>query len=190
MGTAIRDQAIVRQWLEKLHESKAATVKDRPNYWAGNTETLITTSNIHSLEFGTGCTIYTNSILPAIALAESEVILVTCFWARSRTLEHLNATLIDLSAKSLRKGKKIRVRICFSSLSIFQKLFHTSSLQGQTYPASQWRSKLARPGRKAVNLGRASGVRGTSEVNEESHEGCVERSSALCWQNAGFGTVL
>ena len=141
----MENHPIVRQWLQKLEDSKTATDHDVPNYWSPNFRFLTTKSNIHGLTFGTGHSIYTNSILPAIATAESEVILVTCFWARSPTLDNLNATLIDLSAKALRTGKKIRVRICFSSLSIFQKLFHTASLEGRVYSPPQWRAKLGLP---------------------------------------------
>jgi len=36
------------------------------------------------------------------------------------------------------QGKKITVRICFSSTSIWQKLFQTSSLEGKVYPSSEW----------------------------------------------------
>lgn len=105
---------------------------------------LITTSNTHHLDFRTGYSVY-KSILPAIEKAEHEVILVTCFWARSRTLDILNDCLRKLSAKGQSQGRRIRVRICFSSSSLFQKLFHTSSLSGQTYGSSQWQPKFGLP---------------------------------------------
>jgi phosphatidylserine/phosphatidylglycerophosphate/cardiolipin synthase-like enzyme len=108
---------------------------------------LLTTCNTHGkLELGTGYNIFKDTILSAIESAENEVILVTCFWARSATLDALNESLRKLSAKSTRQGgKKIRVRLCFSSLSIFQKLFQTNSLDGKTYTASQWPKKLGLP---------------------------------------------
>lgn len=40
----------------------------------------------------------------------------------------------------------MRVRICLSSLSLLQKLFHTSSPEGKTYPPEIWHSKLGLPG--------------------------------------------
>ena len=39
---------------------------------------------------------------------------------------------------------KIRVRICLSSISIIQKLFHTTSLNGRIFPPESW-SKLGLP---------------------------------------------
>ncbi|KAK4504164.1 hypothetical protein PRZ48_005080 [Zasmidium cellare] len=103
-----------------------------------------TTANIHSVTLGTGHSIYTSTLLPAIEAAQHSVILVTCFWARSQTLDALNESLLKLSSSALQRsdGKKIKVRIGFSSSSLFQKLFHTSSASGQIYPPSQWTSKL------------------------------------------------
>lgn len=40
---------------------------------------------------------------------------------------------------------KIRVRLCFSSRSLWQKLFHTTSPKGERYPPSTWVSKLGLP---------------------------------------------
>ncbi|GIZ42714.1 hypothetical protein CKM354_000597300 [Cercospora kikuchii] len=109
------------------------------------------TANIRSLTFGTGHQIYTSSILPAIESAEEEVILITCFWAASPTRDALNDTLLKLSAKALARtslnssAKRIRVRIGFSSSSLFQKLFHTSSPSGRIYSPSEWSKKLVLP---------------------------------------------
>lgn len=70
---------------------------------------------------------------------------MTCFWARSTSLDILCACLQHLSDKALRSGRKIRVRICVSSVSLFQKLFHTQSLDGHVYPQSSWETKLGLP---------------------------------------------
>ncbi|KAK3684630.1 hypothetical protein LTR37_020094 [Vermiconidia calcicola] len=141
----MEQQPITRDWLQRHSELKTITAEDNPNYWNADPQCLTTNSNIHTLKFGTGSSLYESSILPAIATAESEVVLVTCFWARSRTLDALNDTLLQLSAKAIKTGNKIRIRICFSSLSLFQKLFHTTSLQGRTYAPSEWQRTLGLP---------------------------------------------
>ena len=140
----------IRQWLNRLDASKLETVKNTPNYWSSDPSCLITMSNISNLSFGTGHSIYANTILPAIASASTEVILVTCFWARSPTLDSLNSTLLSLSTKASQQGRRIRVRICFSSLSLFQKLFHTSSLEGRMYTPSEWQRTLGLPSQEEL----------------------------------------
>ncbi|KAK3714449.1 hypothetical protein LTR37_007755 [Vermiconidia calcicola] len=145
MHNPMEQHPITPDWLQRQPELKTTIAKDNPNYWNADPQCLTTSSNIHTLNFGTGSSLYETSILPAIATADSEVILVTCFWARSRTLDALNNTLLQLSAKAIKTGKKIRIRICFSSLSIFQKLFHTTSLQGRTYAPSEWQRTLGLP---------------------------------------------
>ncbi|KAF2169992.1 hypothetical protein M409DRAFT_19607 [Zasmidium cellare ATCC 36951] len=103
-----------------------------------------TTATIPSLSLGTGHSIYKTTLLPAIQSAQHSVILITCFWSRSRTLDALNETLLKLSSSALQRGdgKKITVHIGFSSSSLFQKLFHTSSAAGQVYPPEVWTRKL------------------------------------------------
>ncbi|CZT22273.1 uncharacterized protein RCC_08142 [Ramularia collo-cygni] len=100
--------------------------------------------SVGGITFGTGYSVF-RSILPAIEQATESVTLVTCFWAASPTRDALNESLLILSDKALQRGKKARVRICFSSSSFFQKLFHTSSPDGKTYPPSVWHSKLGLP---------------------------------------------
>ncbi|KAK5120753.1 hypothetical protein LTR85_006111 [Meristemomyces frigidus] len=119
--------------------------QDQPNYWNNDPKSLVTTANVGSIAFGTGQGIYQSSILPAIKDAQSEVIIVTCFWAHSDTLVELNDALRKLSAKAIHAGKTIRVRICFSSSSLWQKLLHTASLTGYTYASARWQSRLGLP---------------------------------------------
>ena len=58
----------------------------------------------------------------------------------------MNQVLRRLSDKAVRRGTdKIRVSICFSSSSVFQKLFHKQSVSGQTYPPLVWVEKLGLP---------------------------------------------
>lgn len=87
-----------------------------------------------------------NAIIPVILSATQEILLVTCFWAPSPSLTKLSAALVELSSRQLaQRLPKIRVRLCFSSRSLFQKLFHTSDCKGQEYPPSTWTSKLGLP---------------------------------------------
>lgn len=104
-------------------------------------------ANIHSLTFGTGYEIYRSAILPAIESAQHEVILITCFWAASETRTAINDTLLKLSDIALQRGEsqKIRVRVGFSSSSLFQKLFHTSSPSGRVYTPAECTKKLGLP---------------------------------------------
>lgn len=102
-------------------------------------------TNIKGIAFGTGYSIYAGTILPAIENATDSVILVTCFWAASRTRDALNESLLKLSNNALLKGKKVRVRIGFSSSSLFQKLFHTASPEGKIYDPLTRHSKLGLP---------------------------------------------
>ena len=96
---------------------------------------------------GNGVTIYEKTIIPAIKSAERELIFVTCFWAPSSALSQLSAALFHLSEKALSRndGSRIRVRLCFSSRSLLQKVFHTSSPKGYLYPPSKWTYKLSLP---------------------------------------------
>ena len=107
---------------------------------------MSTGSIIEGFTTGTGEDIYTDSIIPLVLSAKEEVIFVTCFWTQSPSLTKLCAALFELSQKSLAEGlPKIRVRLCFSSRSLFQKLLHTSSPRGHQYPPSAWVSKLGLP---------------------------------------------
>lgn len=107
-------------------------------------------AKITPLPFTTGFQIYQTSILPAILSAQHEVILITCFWSTaSETLARLRETLLQLSEKSHalqrqkgKKGKKrgekkIKVRIGFSSSSVWQKLTHTSCKEGKVYSGEE-----------------------------------------------------
>jgi phosphatidylserine/phosphatidylglycerophosphate/cardiolipin synthase-like enzyme len=118
---------------------------DDPNYYADDPQSLVSTSTIHSFINGTGSAIY-RSLAPLLESTNHELILVTCFWARSDTLEIVNEVLRKLSTKAICRGtEKIRVRLCFSSSSLFQKLFHKQSVAGQTYPPLVWTKKLGLP---------------------------------------------
>ena len=119
---------------------------DQPNYWTSDPKSLLTTSTIHCIALATGNNILA-SILPALEAAETEVLFVTCYWAASDSLNRISDSLRKLSSKALAGNRKIRVRICFSSSGLFQKLFHTQSAAGKIYePSSEWSRVLGLPG--------------------------------------------
>lgn len=142
----MEERGLLRSWRQDLTTTTSLrhNQSDHPNYYAQHPSSLITTSNITSLSFGTGENIY-KTLQPALESVSQELIIVTCFWARSRTLDTLNMTLRTLSVKAVQSGTTIRIRICFSSSSLFQKLFHSWSGNGQLYQPSSWPTKLGLP---------------------------------------------
>ncbi|KAG9512509.1 hypothetical protein KCV07_g9407, partial [Aureobasidium melanogenum] len=145
MTSPKRDITILNPWLGDLKAGYNRNITSRPNYFLHSTSaSLITTSDLHSLHLGTGESIYT-SLLPLLQSANEELILVTCFWATSATQKLVNDVLKTLSDKGISKGRKIRVRICFSSSSILQKLLHPQTLNGKVYPPESWQSTLNLP---------------------------------------------
>ena len=82
---------------------------------------------------------------------EHELLFVTCFWSKSASLEYLSKTLLELNrlhplSRGDHRRRKLRIRICISSRSAFQKLFHTSSDKGYTYAnTAQAYQKLGLP---------------------------------------------
>lgn len=110
---------------------------------------------MESFSVGTGASIYTQKLLPAILAARHEIILVTCFWAPSKTLTALCTALEQLAKQREEDGAThpLRVYICFSSRSLFQKLFHTSSTDGYVYSPSAWTGKLGLPSPGALAAG-------------------------------------
>lgn len=123
------------------------------HYWGKDPSILSTTSSPESFVSGSGTEIYNSTIIPAIESAESEVIFVTCFWAPSTSLNYLSSALIQLSNQTLNRSdhaSKVRVRLCLSSRSLFQKLTHTSSPTGYVYPPGKWLPKLGLPRPEAL----------------------------------------
>ncbi|KAI1852731.1 hypothetical protein JX266_002272 [Neoarthrinium moseri] len=152
--------SFVEPWRQKLTSQTRAG--EFPEYHSrSQLDSLISSSSPQSFELGTGASIYTNSLLPAILTAQREVILVTCFWAPSSTLTALKETVDRLAQQRkqviLENGpdalEVLRIRICFSSRSLFQKLFHTSSKDGYAYPPSAWPTKLGLPDKETLDAG-------------------------------------
>jgi phosphatidylserine/phosphatidylglycerophosphate/cardiolipin synthase-like enzyme len=138
---------LIKAFLSTSVETKTLTEQnaDQPQYWTSNPNSLLTTSGIHAINLGTGNRILA-SLLPALENAKSEVIFVTCYWAASESLNRICDSLRKLSAKAVAQGRKIRVRICFSSSGLLQKLFHTQSSTGKVYEPSEWSKALGLPG--------------------------------------------
>ncbi|USP78507.1 phospholipase D/nuclease [Curvularia clavata] len=138
-------------FISALDAAAPKNASDDPSYYARYPRSLITSSSLDAFMTGTGSSIY-ESLVPLLESTSHELILVTCFWARSATLDTLNTVLRKLSDKAIRRGtQKIRVRLCFSSSSVFQKLFHKQGVTGQTYPASTWVKKLGLPDPSELN---------------------------------------
>ena len=131
-------------WLDHL-TSVDGTKENESHFWGKDPSYLIATSSIDPPKFtvSDGTNIYTSTIIPALESAQYEIIFVTCFWARSSALDQLSSALIRLSARANTRPNgmpKLRVRLCFSSSSLIQKLSHTSSTAGHVYPPSKWQS--------------------------------------------------
>ncbi|EGS18472.1 uncharacterized protein CTHT_0050740 [Thermochaetoides thermophila DSM 1495] len=126
---------------------------------------LVTRSKPETFQLGTGASIFTSTLIPAIISAQFEVILVTCFWAPSATLtalcdalkalaEHRRAFINDAVTRGKPAPPSLTIRICFSSRSFFQKLLHPQSRRGYVYPPSSWSSKLGLPEPALLEAGR------------------------------------
>lgn len=119
----------------------------------------VSTSVPVSFQLGTGASIYTGTLIPAILSAKHEIILVTCFWAPSDSLSALRGALEKLAAKRLslvRQGHSLpplRISLCLSSRSLLQKLLHTSSPDGYLYPPSSWPKQLGLPNQAILEAG-------------------------------------
>ena len=142
---------IINRWGEDVKSNHSENILDEPNYYAVSPETLVTSSQLVKFSVGTGSQIF-SSILPTCLNTKRELIIVTCFWAKSSSQEVISSLLVKLSAKACSQNRKIQVRICFSSRSIPQKLFQTSSLDGKIYPSSSWVSLGLPPPEKLDGL--------------------------------------
>ena len=130
--------------LEDL-STRQGVKENESHFWGNDPSVLLRPGELSVTDFtvGTAVDIYTSTIIPALESAQREILFVTCFWARSPSLEKLCSTLVKLSDSSCTQPTgtpKLRVRLCFSSLSLAQKLFHPSSPNGYIYPPSKWRS--------------------------------------------------
>ena len=153
----------VRDLIGELEEESRTTPRwqnsEFPSYDfrdATDVELVASQSTPQSFHLGTGASIFTNVLIPAITSAKSEIILVTCFWSPSKTLSALHDALAALAIRRrqlIRDARgngtadipPLRVRICLSSRSILQKLLHPQSRDGYLYPPSSWPRQLGLP---------------------------------------------
>lgn len=165
-------QSFVHDFLRRLESaSRSAATRlagaELPDYDfqdASVRDLLVTHSQPQTFQLGTGASIFTDTLIPAIASARSEVILVTCFWAPSDTLTALHDVLTKLAhhrrtlirggnARGERAIPPLRVSICLSSRSLWQKLLHPQSRSGYNYPPSAWPTKLGLPEHALLEAG-------------------------------------
>jgi phosphatidylserine/phosphatidylglycerophosphate/cardiolipin synthase-like enzyme len=140
---------IVDQWLLDFKHHTSTNLTDDPNYYLTKPEALVTTSKPQKLLIGTGKEIV-RDILTAFQTAQHEIVFVTCFWAKSDSRAALSEALRTLSSRCLSEGRRIRVRICLSSLSLWQKLTQTKSLSGKEYAPPSWEVVFGLPKRSEL----------------------------------------
>ena len=153
------DQILIRKFHDSLHISQRQAAIS--HLLPSTTEGYINSANVAGFHLGIGENIL-HSILPAIESAQKEVILVTCFWARSAAQQHLADTLRRLAKRAQAEKRLVNVRICFSSLSIWQKLTHTRSLDGQTHDSGTWPKKFGLPKQSELLISQQEGPTGVS----------------------------
>ncbi|KAI1652404.1 phospholipase D/nuclease [Daldinia decipiens] len=153
-------------WKHSLVGHASTLHNEFPDYYLSNPDCLASTTTVKSFRLGTGASIFLKALLPAIATAKHEVILVTCFWAQGPTLDALRETLEKLAEYRRERMRSIRsnspeanvfsplkIRICFSSRSLFQKLSHPFSKDGYVYPPSTWTTRLGLPSPEVLEAG-------------------------------------
>ncbi|KAL6856348.1 hypothetical protein J3F83DRAFT_753095 [Trichoderma novae-zelandiae] len=149
-------ESFVKPWRELLLSNQDQRSGDSPGYHdAEAIDALMTTSTPKLLYVGTGHSIFTRAILPAIASARYSVHFVTCYWAASPSLDGIRQTLVNLAEARSRSGEPLptlQISVGFSSWGLFQKLFHTASLEGCVYPPSKWAS-LGLPDEETLRKG-------------------------------------
>src|SRR5271168_2313460 len=97
-------QPRVDNWLEILKSHTTINRYDDPNYFASTPHTLITTSKPIKFSVGTGCEIF-QDVLTACASANHEVIIVSCFWAKSESQQSIYSLLRRLSDDSCAQNR-------------------------------------------------------------------------------------
>lgn len=125
-------------------EAQSAETAYSPDFVSNASKRCRAPSTALKLTTGTGYTIYSEHIIPAILKAQTEIILVTCFWAASATRDALRDALLELSAKAIRSSTKIRMQICFSSSSLARNMLLPTPKDGQRYKPDEFQ-KLGLP---------------------------------------------
>ncbi|RSM10078.1 hypothetical protein CEP52_003743 [Fusarium oligoseptatum] len=148
-------QSFVRPWKQLLQSRRDEQQDDFPNHHVDNIDSLVTTSSPRALYVGTGHSIYTRALLPAILSAKHSVQLITCYWADSPSLDAIREALLQLAASRAEANieSPLKITIGFSSRGLFQKLFHPASRDGYVYPPLQW-PKLGLPDKDVLQNAR------------------------------------
>ncbi|KKF94845.1 cardiolipin synthetase [Ceratocystis platani] len=138
-------------WSAALADQQMAQRNDFPSYHIDDpVSALVTSCQPRTITTGTGASIFKETLLPALSQARREIILVTCFWAESETLQSLRETLENMAARReaerTRWGaaqrqnpeNRLRISLCFSSSGVLQKLLHPQSTRGRVYQPKEW----------------------------------------------------
>ncbi|KAK0383864.1 hypothetical protein NLU13_7956 [Sarocladium strictum] len=146
MTSATFPTSFLEPWRDLLKSTQGDQINDFPNYHVFNSDTLVTSSIPKEIFVGTGLSIFSRALLPAILEARRSVHFVTCYWAESPSLDAFKGTLEELARARKQNGitQPLRITIGFSSRGLLQKLFHTPSRDGYVYPPSEW-CKLGLP---------------------------------------------
>ena len=137
-------EQIIKHWLSNLRSHASESLLDDPRYYLYRPQSLVTASQPQEFLLGTGEQILSN-IFDAFHAVQHEILFVTCFWAQSASQAAFASALRALSARAVASNRRIRVRIGFSSSSLWQKLTQTSSLSGKDYPQSTWPGTFGLP---------------------------------------------
>jgi phosphatidylserine/phosphatidylglycerophosphate/cardiolipin synthase-like enzyme len=137
MDNHVSFERITDQFFDTLQTHSNASRSDDPHYWLPDPKTLVSRTSSLKFKVGTGFQLL-SSIFSECEVVRSEIIIVTCFWAKSSSQMALVALLRKLSTRAVEQDRTIQIRLCFSSRSIPQKLFQTSSVEGKIYPPSSW----------------------------------------------------
>ncbi|KAM7187996.1 phospholipase D p2 [Naviculisporaceae sp. PSN 640] len=147
--------SFVHDFLRRLQESNRNAQQNASDSFNRHDHIALSTSTPHAFQLGTGASIFTQTLIPAIISARSELIFVTCFWSPSKSLSAIHDALTKLAAH--RRGiptlPTLRIRICLSSRSLLQKLLHPQSDRGYVYPPSSWQKDLGLPSPELLQAG-------------------------------------
>ena len=136
------DRGLIDKFFIRFQRSRDA--RDEYNLWKSDVNSLQSSSHVDSFFLGTGEEIW-NRVCLAIEQAQSEVTIVTCFWAKSASQERLSASLLTLARSARAQNRLVDIYLCFSSLSLWQKFTHTASREGQLYPPETWPNTFGLP---------------------------------------------
>ncbi|KAF2418935.1 hypothetical protein EJ08DRAFT_48756 [Tothia fuscella] len=137
MDEAVADvPSIFRDWLRYYDSVRNDDSNSTPNYFVSHPTSLQTSAIQHGIQVGIAENIF-STISPQLALAESEILLVTCFLGPSSSTTILADALQELSQKRVSRNlQPIRAHICFSVFSIWQQVFQPKTTC--VYPPAIW----------------------------------------------------